>query len=105
MQRSEIIGCSGAGKSTLARALGVKLGLPVHHLDRLLWQPGWVETARTSWRALQAELCAQPAWIIDGNAIQLSRVLTEIPPELAAMACQTTPSRPYGSLWSTLCLS
>ena len=67
MQRIAIIGCGGSGKSTLARELGRRLGLPVHHLDRLYWQPGWVETASEPWRAQQTALCAQPVWIIDGN--------------------------------------
>ncbi len=67
MQRIAIIGCGGSGKSTLARELGAVLGLPVHHLDQLYWHPGWVETAPTQWRALQQQLCSQPAWIMDGN--------------------------------------
>ena len=67
MKRLMIIGCSGSGKSTLAARLGEKLSLPVHHLDRLFWKPGWEEPTRDEWRALQEELCAQPRWILDGN--------------------------------------
>ena len=67
MKRIMIIGCSGSGKSTLAVRLGKKLSLPVHHLDRLFWRPGWKEPPRDEWRALQEELCAQPVWILDGN--------------------------------------
>jgi adenylate kinase family enzyme len=62
-----IIGCGGSGKSTLAVRLGESLSLPVHHLDRLYWQPGWEKLPRDEWRALQEELCAQPVWILDGN--------------------------------------
>jgi len=47
MSRIAVIGSPGAGKSTLARKLGQALGLEVHHLDRLYWQPGWVETPRS----------------------------------------------------------
>lgn len=46
-----ILGNSGAGKSTLAAALGDVSGLPVVHLDRIFWKPGWIE-------APEAEVCA-----------------------------------------------
>ena len=42
MERIVIIGCGGSGKSTLARQLGEMTGLPVIHLDKLFWRPGWV---------------------------------------------------------------
>lgn len=66
-QRIMIIGCGGSGKSTLATRLGQKLALPVYHLDRLFWQPGWQEMPRDEWCSVQESICAQPAWIIDGN--------------------------------------
>ena len=46
MERILIIGCGGAGKSTLARRLGEKTGLPVVHLDKLYWRPGWQHVTR-----------------------------------------------------------
>ncbi len=67
VQRVVILGPGGAGKSTLARRIGTRAGLPVVHLDRFFWQPGWVETPREEWRALQRELFAGDAWIADGN--------------------------------------
>lgn len=67
MERIVIIGCGGSGKSTLAAQLGQKLGLPVHHLDRLFWQPGWIELPKDQWRKTQERLCAEPGWILDGN--------------------------------------
>ncbi|WP_176014232.1 AAA family ATPase [Victivallis sp. Marseille-Q1083] len=67
MQRILIIGCCGAGKSVLARRLGKRLRLPVHHLDRLWWQPGWQEKAREQFDAELADLLRQDRWIIDGN--------------------------------------
>ena len=67
MERIIIIGCGGAGKSTLARQLGEKLNLPVVHLDKLFWKPGWTESAKDEIDAkIMAEL-AKPKWIIDGN--------------------------------------
>lgn len=67
MKRVAIIGSGGAGKSTLARALSERTGLPVVHLDRLYWRPGWVATPHEAWAEQQRDLLTQEAWIIDGN--------------------------------------
>jgi adenylate kinase family enzyme len=67
MKRILVIGPSGAGKSTLAVKLGERLGLPVHHLDRLFWQAGWVETDKSEWRRKQAAVAERAEWIIDGT--------------------------------------
>lgn len=67
MERVAIIGCAGAGKSTLARHLGTLTALPVVHLDREHWLPGWVEPDRAEWAARVDELAARDRWIIDGN--------------------------------------
>ena len=67
MERIVIIGCGGAGKSTLARQLGEKLNLPVVHLDKLWWKPGWVETSRDDFDAKLAQELKKPRWIMDGN--------------------------------------
>ena len=67
MKKIMIIGCGGSGKSTLAKQLGRKLSLPVHHLDRLFWQPGWIEPPKDEWRSQQERLCEEPEWILDGN--------------------------------------
>jgi adenylate kinase family enzyme len=62
-----IIGGSGTGKSTLARVMGGKLDLPVVHLDRHYWSPGWVAPEVAEWRRRVAELAAGDAWVMDGN--------------------------------------
>ena len=57
----------GSGKSTVARKLGDITGLPVIHIDKIHWQPGWVERPE----AERYELIATPSrtdqWIFDGN--------------------------------------
>ena len=67
MERIIIIGCGGAGKSTLARQLGEKTGLPVVHLDKLFWHPGWVESTKDEIDAKILEEMQKPQWILDGN--------------------------------------
>ena len=67
MERIMIIGCGGAGKSTLARQLGEKTGLPVIHLDKLFWRPGWVQISREEFDKLHREALMGEKWILDGN--------------------------------------
>lgn len=67
MERVAIVGSGGAGKSTLASELGRRTGIPVVHLDRLYWRPGWVETPADEWRIILAEALKADLWIADGN--------------------------------------
>lgn len=62
-----VIGYSGSGKSTLAAALGQKYGIPVLHLDRVQYLPGWAIRDREDGRAEVAAFMEQPEWVIDGN--------------------------------------
>ena len=67
MERVLIIGCGGSGKSTLARQLGEKTGLPVVHLDKLFWKPGWVSVPKEEFDVIIREEIAKKQWIMDGN--------------------------------------
>ncbi len=67
MERILIIGCGGAGKSTLARELGKKLSIPVVHLDKLFWKPGWVSLKPEEFDPLMRRELAKGRWIMDGN--------------------------------------
>ena len=67
MERIVIIGCGGAGKSTLARQLGEKLQIPVVHLDKLFWRPGWEQVSPEEFDELHRAELAKEKWIIDGN--------------------------------------
>jgi adenylate kinase family enzyme len=66
-KRILVIGSGGAGKTTFARVLGTRLGLPVTHLDRHYWKPGWQATPSDEWNRIVAGLAGQHEWIIDGN--------------------------------------
>jgi len=67
MKKIAIIGSGGSGKSTFSILLGKELNLPVHHLDKLYWQPNWVRTANEEWENILNNLCKNEQWIIDGN--------------------------------------
>lgn len=67
MERIIIVGCGGAGKSTLAQQLGAKTGLPVIHLDKLFWKPGWEEREPEEFDSILREEMARDRWIMDGN--------------------------------------
>jgi adenylate kinase family enzyme len=67
MRRVLIIGSPGAGKSTLSRALAARTGLPLYHMDRLHWLPGWIERDRDEAFGEVRKVLAQDRWIIDGN--------------------------------------
>ena len=67
MQRVIIMGPPGSGKSTLARRIGTQHGLPVFHLDRAYWQPGWTMTPAADFAFAVGRVASGPAWVIDGN--------------------------------------
>ncbi len=67
MQRIMVIGASGGGKSTLAGRLANGLGLPLHHLDSIHWQAGWIEMDRRQRDQRFLEIYSQDQWVIDGS--------------------------------------
>jgi adenylate kinase family enzyme len=66
-RRIMVVGAGGAGKSTFARALADLTGLPLIHLDRHDWKPGWMPTPPEEWEDCVRRLSSGEAWIIDGN--------------------------------------
>ncbi len=62
-----MLGSAGSGKTTFAIELGRRSGLPVVHLDRLYWGPGWTPTPDDRWETVNRDLAAGDTWIIDGN--------------------------------------
>jgi adenylate kinase family enzyme len=67
MRRIMIVGQPGAGKSTLAARLGELTGLPVIHIDRIHWQPGWVERSKAEKTRLCLEAERQDRWVFEGG--------------------------------------
>lgn len=92
MKRVLVIGSCGSGKSTLSRRLHERTGLPLVHLDRHYWKPGWVEPAKDEWRSKVSELISEDSWILDGNyggtmEMRLKRADTVIWLDLSRYLC------------------
>ncbi len=64
-----IFGMPASGKTTLAKELGAKLDLPVFHLDKLLWDRGWVLRSRQDFLDDQQKIIQLDKWIIEGALI------------------------------------
>lgn len=75
MCRIAIIGPPGSGKTTLARHLGRMLDVPVHHLDRYFWRPGWRKVSSEQRAHILGELLAGDAWIIEGSYLHCQQAL------------------------------
>jgi len=67
MRRVVVVGGPGSGKSTLAAAIGARTGLPVIHLDRHHWRPGWVKPDKPEWLRRVEAFTGAETWVIDGN--------------------------------------
>ena len=66
-ERIMVVGSGGAGKTTFALRLAELSGLPLIHLDRHHWKPGWEPTPKEEWANVVQSLASADRWIIDGN--------------------------------------
>lgn len=66
IKRIAIIGNSGSGKSYLADKLHQLLRLPVYHLDKYCWKPGWTKLEYAEFKHIHDALCGKDKWIIEG---------------------------------------
>ena len=62
-----VIGSGGSGKSSFSRELARRTHLPLIHLDRFYWGPGWKAMEENQWSECVRELASRDRWIIDGN--------------------------------------
>ena len=58
-----MLSSSGAGESILAREMADILDLPLIHLDRHFWKPGWVEPDKAERAKKVVDLSSSDAWM------------------------------------------
>lgn len=92
-----VLGPGGAGKSTLAAEMSDVLGVPIIHLDRHYWRPGWVEPSPEDFDRQVAHLAAREEWIMDGN---YGRTLHLRVPRAQAVVLLDPP--PLQCLWGVI---
>ncbi|MES2122452.1 MAG: DNA topology modulation protein [Chlamydiota bacterium] len=68
-RRFVLFGLPGSGKSTFAVKLSNKLNIPVHHLDRHMFEAGGKKRDKQEFLALQKAMLVEDSWIIEGCAM------------------------------------
>lgn len=61
-----LIGLPGSGKSTFASKLGRILGIPVHHLDRHMFEPDGKKKDKQEFIEIQQAMLNEEAWVVEG---------------------------------------
>ena len=61
-----ITGNAGSGKTTLSKQVGNSVGIIPTCLDKIVWQPNWVQTPKSERSEKIATLINNDSWIIDG---------------------------------------
>lgn len=62
-----VLGAHGAGKTTLSRLLALHYELPIIHLDREFFLPGFVKPDPTGWLERTKRIANSEKWVMDGN--------------------------------------
>lgn len=68
LKRIAIIGLPGSGKSTFATELGKMLNVPVHHLDRHMFE-GRKRKDQQEFLSVKEALVNEESWIIEGCSL------------------------------------
>lgn len=61
-----LIGLPGSGKSTFATQLGKILHIPVHHLDRHMFEPDGKKKNKQEFIKIQQAMLNEETWIVEG---------------------------------------
>lgn len=62
-----VIGYAGSGKSSFATKLGIHYNIETTYLDKLHFEPGWVERDKETRNTMIKTILKNDKWIIDGS--------------------------------------
>ncbi len=62
-----MVGTSGSGKSTFAKSLASKMGFPYVEMDKLFWEPHWMEKEDQKFFSDLEAALQKDQWVLDGN--------------------------------------
>lgn len=65
-KRIAVVGVSAAGKSVFGRKLAQRTGLPLTHIDAVMWKPGWDYIGNEATVQRLKEISSGEQWIIEG---------------------------------------
>lgn len=65
-RRIAIVGIGGSGKTTLSREIAKKAGLPLFHIDQIIWKGEWIEVPEEEYLVKHKELIEKDEWVIEG---------------------------------------
>lgn len=68
LKRIAVIGLPGSGKSTFATRLGITLNIPVHHLDKHMFD-GKIKRDKKEFLSIKEALVNEESWIIEGCSL------------------------------------
>ena len=72
-KRVVVVGVSASGKSVFSRKLAQRTGLPLKHMDSIIWKPGWVYAGDDVVDRWLEEVTTEDSWIIEGYITKASR--------------------------------
>lgn len=68
-KRFAIIGVPGSGKSTFATLFGKALNIPVHHLDRHMFEKDGKKKDKEEILSIERSMTKEEAWVIEGCSL------------------------------------
>lgn len=76
-QKIAIVGISGTGKSTTGRKLSQTTGLPLYHIDSLIWKENWKESSADEVEKALTRIAQTDGWIVEGWLDEYSKPVLE----------------------------